>query len=134
VATSFGIPLGLAIAASGYGSPAVPAENGATGAASAISTTIPAVTGKYSYLTGFSVTGLGATSATTISVTITGLTNTLTFVIAIPAGATTAITPLLVFFNTPLQSSATGTAITVNVPSFGTGNTSAQVNAWGFQQ
>ena len=101
-------------------------------AATAASATLIGAAGTFTYLSGFSVTGAGATAASVILVTITGLTNTLTFALVIPAGATTSITPLIVEFVKPIQSSALNTAIVVNVPSFGAGNTNAVVNAHGY--
>lgn len=102
-------------------------------AAQANNVSLGGVAGKMTYLTGFEITGLGATAGSTISVTIggTGLATPPTFSLTIPAGATTAITPLNIYFPTPIPASAVGQAITVNVPSFGAGNTAANVVAHG---
>jgi len=105
----------------------------ATGAASAIAPSLPANAGNYTWITGFEVTGAGATAASIIVVTVTGtITGTLSYDVVIPAGATTTITPLLVEFATPIRSSAANTAITVNVPSFGAGNTNSAAVVHGF--
>lgn len=102
-----------------------------TGAATATTCTLPAVASKMNYLSGLAITGLGATAAGSIQVTTTGLAANLTFTIPIPVGATIGITPLIVNFPTPLPASAVNTAITVVVPSFGSGNTVASASAWG---
>lgn len=105
-----------------------------TGAASAITATLPAAAGKTTYITGFEVTGGGATAASVVAVTVTGtVTGTLSYRIAVPAGATAGITPLVVEFTRPIPASAANTAITVNVPSLGAGNTDAAAAAHGYQ-
>ena len=112
---------------------ATPQNTSSTGAASAITTSIPAAAGKTSYLTGFEVTGAGATAGTVVVVTITGVPNTLNYVFTVPTGATTQAQPLQVEFPEPIAASAPNTAVVVNVPSFGAGNTNAAVVAHGFQ-
>lgn len=107
--------------------------DGQTGVAAAITATMAGAAAKTTYLSGFSITGAGATGASVIAVTITGLLNgTRTYYLVIPAGATTSITPLIIQFTRPLPASAVNTAIVVNVPSFGAGNTNAAVVAHGF--
>ena len=104
-------------------------------AAGGNSNTLPAAAGKTTYMTGFSVTGGGATAASNIAVTITGtVSNQLNYVIVVPAGATTSITPLIVTFNPPVPASAPNTGIVLTVPSFGAGNTAAAAEIHGFQQ
>lgn len=86
------------------------------------------------YITGFELTGGGATAASIITGTITGLMGgTISFNVAIPVGATVGITPLVVEFPTPLPASAQATSIVVSFPSFGAGNTNACLNVHGFQ-
>ena len=66
------------------------------------------------------------------TVTVTGLAiGTLSFKLAIPAGATVGVTALNVRFGEGLSASAVNTAITLNVPSFGVGNTDAAAALWG---
>jgi len=117
------------------GSPSV-TEVGAvaTGAASAIAPALAAVAGKTNYLTGFSVDGLGATAASVIEVTVTGLLGgTKRYKLSIPAGATLGLTSRLqVEFARAIPASAVNTAITLNVPSFGAGNTSSVAELHGF--
>lgn len=112
---------------------AVELEVGATVSAAANNQTLAGISAKRTYITGFYVDGLGATSGSIIAVTITGLANTLTFKLSIPAGATLALAPLRVNFPRPIAASADNTAIVVNVPSFGTGNTESIAGAYGFQ-
>lgn len=105
----------------------------ATGAAAAIVATLPAVAGVAQYLTGFQVTGSGATAASVIVVTVTGvISGTMSYALAIPAGVAVAVQPLIVPFAQPVAASANNVAIAVNVPSFGAGNTNAAVAAQGF--
>lgn len=104
------------------------------GGAQANNVTLGAVEGKTTYLCGFVVTGAGATAASVIAVTVTGLLGgTQTFYIAVPAGAAVGIAPLVVQFPAPIPASGTNQAIAVNVPSFGAGNTSAATAAHGFR-
>lgn len=106
----------------------------ATGAASAITATLAAAAGKWTYITGFEVTGAGATAPSVVAVTVTGLLGgTRNYYISIPAGAAVGVQPLVVFFDPPLPASAVNTAIVVNVASFGAGNTSTAVAASGIR-
>ena len=104
-----------------------------TGAAAAITATIPGVAGKTTYLLGFDIDGLGATAGTTINITVTGLPTTLSFQEAVPAGVTTPIANINWRAPVAIPASAPNTAIVVNVPSYGAGNTSAIVRAYGYQ-
>jgi hypothetical protein len=114
---------------------ATPVSSSATGAAAALAPALAAVSGRMNYITGFQITGAGATAASIIAVTLTGVIGgTITYYLVIPAGATASITPLVVTFPIPLQASATNIAITLNVPSFGTGNTNAAASLQGFYQ
>jgi hypothetical protein len=107
----------------------------ATNAATAQTATLTGAASVTTYITGFEVTGSGATAASVIQVTVTGtLGGTLQYTMAIPAGATVGVTPLVVEYTQPIASSAVNTSIVVNVPSFGTGNTNASVVAHGFRQ
>lgn len=108
----------------------------ATGAASSMTPTLAAIAGRTNFITGFMVDGLGATAASVIEVTITGLVggNTLRRKVNIPAGATSAITPVQVDFARPIPASAPNTAIVLTVPSFGAGNTSAVSALFGFSR
>jgi hypothetical protein len=106
----------------------------ATGAA-ANNVTLAGVAGATTYITDFQITGLGATAATELTVTVTGiLGGTKTYKVNVPAGVGVPITPLTVFFPRPIPASTQNTAIVVNVPSPGAGNTDFAVTAHGFQQ
>ena len=113
------------------GSSAVAASSGVVAAAVATAT-LPAVVGQTNAVSGFQITGLGATGATVVVATLTGvLGGTQSYEITVPAGATTPITPVIVSFNPPLPATGTNVAIAISVPSFGTGNTNAEVNIQG---
>jgi hypothetical protein len=104
-------------------------------AAAVATATLPAVAGKTNYLSGFDVSAAGATAAAVVLLTVTGVVDgPLTYVYTAPAGATVAAAPLRGTFNPPLPASAPNTAIAVSLPSLGTGNTNAAVNAYGFVQ
>lgn len=93
--------------------------------------------GRMTYIAGFYVDGLGATGASVIEVSITGLLGgTQFYEVSIPAGATVALgaAGLKVEFARPIPASAPNTAIVVNVPSFGAGNTKASAGAHGFSR
>ena len=109
-------------------------EVSSANAAAANNQTLAAAATLRTYITGFTVTGGGATAASVIAVTVTGLATTLTFHVPIPAGATVGVVPLVVQFARPIPASADNTAIVVNVPSFGAGNTQASATATGFQR
>lgn len=103
--------------------------------AAANNVTLPNVAGQTTFITGFEITGAGATAASTIAVTVTGiLGGTKSYRLVIPAGAGVEIARLLVEFARPIPASGVNTAIVVNVPSFGAGNTDAAVTAHGFQR
>jgi hypothetical protein len=91
-----------------------------------------ATEGRLLWLAGFAVTGGGATAGSIIQVTTTGLAVNLAFSLVIPGTATTSIQPLMVTFWPALQASAPSQNITINVPSFGAGNTNASVSVWGY--
>lgn len=104
-------------------------------AAAAANVALAATANKTNWAAGFDITGLGATAAGVILVTITGLkAGTLTWEVAIPAGVTLGITPLQVRFPYPMIASGQNQAITLNVPSFGAGNTNAAATLYGFRR
>lgn len=93
------------------------------------------VAGVTNYIAGLSITGAGATAASVVTATVTGLAaGPLSFTVPVPAGVDAAVAPLLISFNPPLPASAADTKIAVNLPALGAGNTNAAVSAWGFQQ
>jgi hypothetical protein len=114
----------------------------ASGAAQSNAAALPTAAGKVTYITGFDLTGGGATAASVIEVTVTGLSTnagtTLKFEVAIAAGvtapafSTTGPYTYSIRFPVPLPASALNSAITVTAPSYGAGNTNASVLAYGF--
>lgn len=101
----------------------------------AATATLAGVAGQTTFLAGFEVTGLGATAAGFSTVTVTGLLGgTRTYEIAVPAGVTTPITPLIVEFTRPIPANAVNTSIVVSATAFGAGNTNAEASAHGFQR
>lgn len=99
------------------------ANQSGTGAASAITLTVPAVPGQINQVSSFTVSGTGATAGSTIQITLAGVQGgTQTFDYVVPAGAAVAAPTLEVNFNPPLVASAANTAIVLTVPSFGAGN------------
>ena len=105
-----------------------------TVAAAAQAPALAAVAALTNFLTGFEITGGGATGAAALDATITGLLEgTLHYAIEVPAGAGLSIPPLLVEFARPRPASAVNTAITLNVPSFGAGNAIASAAIHGYR-
>ena len=104
-------------------------------AAAANNLTLPGVAGKRTFISGFVVSGGGATGASVIAITVSGVgaSGTLNFALPIPAGATAAVQPLNVQFSPPLAANADNQAISLTVPSFGAGNTVDAASAWGFK-
>lgn len=119
---------------SGYPANAVAknATSGDVAAASAVAT-LPAASGKTTYISGFSVVGSGATGASVVDVTVSDGTWTLTYPLAVVAGATLGNAPLVVTFEPPLPASAANTTIVVTCPSLGSGNAHNCANAQGYQ-
>ncbi len=110
----------------------VKASSGNVANASAAAT-LAAVAAKTAYITGFDVTGTGATAASVVSVTVTGLLGgTSTYTLPVVAGANLGNPALVVQFNPPLPASAVNTAIVVTCPALGAGNTNNTVNAYGY--
>lgn len=117
------------------GSTPIVASSGNVAAAVATAT-LAGAAGKTTYITGFQFRATGATAATKVLATVTGLVSsgTQTYVINVPAtSAALDIEPLTVSFYPPIPASAANTAIVVSVPSLGAGNTNACVNAQGYQ-
>lgn len=99
--------------------------------ASAIAT-IPAVAGYTAWCTGFQITASGATAASVVSPTLAGgVSGTLTYTFAVPAGVAVSANSLIVTFNPPIPASAVNTAFTLTLPALGSGNTNATVNIQG---
>lgn len=113
------------------GNPAVTGSSGNVANASAAATLTSAV-GKTAHINGFQCTGAGATAASVVTVTVAGvITGTMSYSVAVPAGVTTGINPLIVSFPRPVPASATNTNIVVTMPALGAGNTNAVCSAQG---
>ena len=109
------------------------ASSGNVAAAPAVAT-LPAIQGRFTYICGFSITSAGSTGAADVVATVTGLNGgTLSFSYETVAGANAANLPLVIPFTPCMPSSTVNTAVVVTLPSLGTGNTTATVNAWGYQ-
>lgn len=100
----------------------------------AATATIAAVAGQRNWLTGFFLSGSGATAASVISVTVTGLIGgTMTFAYAVPSGVTAKSPDLHVTFPKPIPATGPNVAIVASAPGFGAGNTNATMVATGFR-
>lgn len=118
----------------GYPRGATPliAGSGNVANASAAATLTPTST-TTAYISGFEITGSGATAGLPVTVTVAGLlggTRSYTYTFAV--GALVSNYPLTVEFSPPLPASATNTAIVVTCPAGGAGNTNNTVVAHGF--
>lgn len=117
-----------------YPAGAVPliAGSGNVAAAAAVATLTGTATTTV-YLSGFQITGAGATAGAAVTVTVAGLlggTRSWTYVFA--TGVAVANTPLIVSFDPPLPAAAVNTAIVVTCPASGAGGTNNTANAYGY--
>lgn len=89
-------------------------------------------TGRIVYVSGFSVTGGGATVGSLQNIMLENILNAgiMNFTVAVPTGATTAMQPLIVAFSPPLLTVSGGPLLAV--PAFGAGNTAVTANLWGY--
>ena len=111
----------------------VTASSGNVANAAAVAT-LAAAAGVTTYISGFEITGGGATAASVVSATVTGLIGgTATYTVGAVAGAMLANTPILAVFNPPIPASAVNTAIVITVPALGVGNTNSTVVAHGYR-
>jgi hypothetical protein len=140
VRAQFADPIGvLAVLTDFYGTGVlgsasrINASSGNVAAATATAT-LPAIATKTNYLTQVDINGGGATAASIINCTITGLVGgTATYPFAVLTGAAVG-NSLSIKLPAPLPASAINVAIVASCPSFGAGNTNAAVNAYGFAQ
>lgn len=96
--------------------------------------TMAAVAGKTNYVTGFSVTGTGATVALGVLATLTGVINgPLSYAYAAVGGAALSNAPLIVSFPTPIPASAVNTPVSLSLPALGLGNTIAVATLHGYR-
>lgn len=120
---------------SDYPSGATPITADSGNQANATATaTLAANAAQRTWITGFLITSSGATGASVVAGTITGVVGgTLHFTYVAVAGATLADNTLAYTFGKPIPSSAINTAIAVSIPALGAGNTNTTVNAFGYQ-
>ena len=86
------------------------------------------------YITGFDVTGLGATAALGVIVQVENVVGgPLSFSYAAAAGVAVANAPLQVRFPQPIPATAINTPINVVCPALGAGNTKNVVTAYGYK-
>lgn len=118
-----------------YPAASIPLHSSSGNVANAAATsTLAAIAAKTTYISGFEVTGGGATAGALVLVTVSGLVGgPATYTVAVATGATVGNAPLVVAFNPPLPASALNTAIVVSVPALGVGSTNSSVVAHGFQ-
>ena len=76
----------------------------------------------------------GTVTINNANIAVINAAGTKTYDIAVPVGATLGITPLVVEFVRPIPASGLNTAIAINVPSFGAGNTLVAATIHGFQR
>lgn len=104
-------------------------------AAATATATLPAATGKITYICGFSITSAGSTAAAVVNPTVTSVIGgTMTYTYASVAGATLANQHLTIPFTPCLPATAPNTTVVVSMPTLGAGNTNTTVNAWGYQR
>jgi len=128
-------PLPVTMPASGIPAGATPlvSASGNVANASAVAT-LAGAAGKTTYISGFEITGGGATAAALVSATVAGLLGgTATYTYGAVTGAAAVNAPLVVVFTPPLPASAVNTAIVVTLPALGAGNTNAAVVAHGYR-
>ena len=138
-----GIGLAIALAASyalgqvpptGTGAPGILVANAATGTTAGATATLPAAVGKLTYICGFSASAGSATTAITISATLTALA-TMVYTLGAPVTAVGTTGPTIFQTFTPcLPASAPNTSITVAMGALGTGGVGQTVQAWGYQR
>jgi hypothetical protein len=128
------VPLSAPYPLGADGSDATPVTAGSGNVANAsAAATIPAVVGKTAYISGFTISGAGATAAAVVNPTVAGIiSGTKTYTYCAVAGATLFNPVLDIQFCPPIPASAVNTAITVTCPALGAGNTNNTVNAYGF--
>lgn len=126
----------VTVASGDYVAGAAPITASSGNVAAAVATaTLAGAAGQTTYISGFEVTGAGATAGAVVNVTVTGtISGTLTYTYTAATGATVPNQPLIVQFAPPIPASAVNTAIVVSCPSLGAGNTNNTVVAHGYRK
>jgi hypothetical protein len=123
-----------AAGAANYPTGATPVAAAGSTNAAVLNLSLPGAVGKTTYITGLEIFGLGATAASIVAATLTGiLGGGMTLLIGVPAGTSTETLPKVLQFNPPLPANAVNTAIALSVPSFGAGNQGVSAALRGFQ-
>ncbi len=118
-----------------YPAGSTPLNSSSTNAANPVVATLGAASGVTTYISGFEITGAGATAGVAVSVTVAGtIGGSLVYTYTAATGAAVGNTPLIVQFNPPIPASAANTAITVTCPSLGAGNLLNSCVAHGFRK
>lgn len=121
---SSAVPLGATALIAGSGNVANDAAVATIAKAASVTT----------HITGFEVTGAGATSGLPVIVTVAGLLGgTRSWIYTFEAGVLVGNKPLVVAFDPPLPASAVNTDIVVTCPAGGAGNTHNAVVAHGYR-
>lgn len=121
---------------SDYPSGAIPvtASSGNVANASAVATLPASVGGRTTYITGFEITGSGATAALVVTVTVANtVSGTLSYTYVFSLGVAVVNQPLIVEFPKAIPGNASNTAIVVTCPASGAGGTNNTVTAHGYQ-
>jgi hypothetical protein len=99
--------------------------------------TLQSAPGQFAYFCGVTFSGLGATAATPVTPTITGLVNTITltggFTFVAGAAAFDTVTSYSFASNACQPASAVNTNIVITLPG-AAGNTQTNIYGWGFRQ
>jgi hypothetical protein len=104
-------------------------------AAAVAAATLAGAASLTTYITGFEVSGAGATAALPVTVTVTGtVSGTLSYTYTAVAGVLLANPNLVVQFCPAIPASAVNTSIVVSCPSLGAGNTNNTVVAHGYRR
>jgi hypothetical protein len=118
-----GIPVGSPVAVS----------SGNVANANAVAT-IPAALNLTNYLASVQFSAAGATAASVVVATVTGVIGgPLSYIFTAPAGATLGATPLVLAFDPPLMATGPNVAIVATLPALGAGNTNAATSVSGFR-
>lgn len=105
-------------------------NSGTAAAAAALTVSLPAVAAKTNFITGFDLAYGQSTAQVTSTVTITGISTTLSYIVDQPTGTASPWSNISIRFPTPIPSSAVNTAINVVVPA-ATGGGAPSVNVYG---
>lgn len=119
---------------SDYPNNATPLQASTGNLANTIGTaTLVSAVGRTAFITGFEVTGSGATAGLPVIVTVAGLLGgTASFIYTFALGVLVGNNPLIVQFPSALPASGTNINIVVSCPASGAGGTNNAVTAHGY--